>query len=213
MQRFYATSVMILCLTLGAPAGALAQGAEDSDAGVPAIENAGTAGSEADAEAPASPEVPATHPETTSPEATTGAPEAEPVDTPVETVNNPAEAAPADTGRELWSKFQTRDWLGVLAGVLMFLIWLLRKFAGKLSGWFNTKMGGYSLSFGTAFVLTFAIARWAGTGFSMSLVTTAFGAALAASGGRKGLKDFISWMTDRAEDKPAEDEAPAKSEG
>lgn len=106
----------------------------------------------------------------------------------------PEAADPVGLAGELYSRLQSGEWLGAFGVGLVLLVFGLRRFAGKLSGWFNGKAGGYVLSFGTAVAMTFGTAIMAGEPVSFGLLTLALSAAWIASGQFDGLRDFLGWL-------------------
>ncbi len=206
MKR-YLTSILFAACFFCAGGSAVAQGMDDGateEAADPAPVDTGTE------------EAPATEEATPTPE------EAAPADNPVDEAvdseeavdkeqTNPAEDDLTGFAGEVRQKFKDRDWAAAFAGILMILIALLRKFGGKLSGWFKTKRGGWALNFGSAFGLTVALAFWTGMGWSWGLIPAAFGFGLAASGGYKAFKDITGWLFNRDADDDSADDKPAAS--
>jgi len=104
---------------------------------------------------------------------------------------NPAAENPTGFAKEVWAKYKSREWLPLVGGMLLMLVFVFRKFASKISKFFDTKKGGYIVNFSTAGGVTLGIALWAGEGFSMGLVWIAIGSAIVASGGYEHLRDFV----------------------
>lgn len=200
MKRRFQITIVALCL--GLVGIAKAQPAPDPAPDESAEVVAPTPPEET-APAPA-PEAPATE------EAPAPTEEAAPADKPVEAVVdsgkaedkstetvNPAEDNPTKFSGEVWGKFMNKEWGAAVIGLLILLITLFRAIAGRVHGWFKTKSGGYFLNLSTTFALTLLLSRWAGVGWSIGLVPAAFTGAMAVSGGRKALLDFVKWFRTR----------------
>lgn len=104
---------------------------------------------------------------------------------------NQAKEAPAEVAHEVYDRLRSGEWLIAFGGILMFMVWGIRKFLGRWVDWFNTKTGGMVLSFGTAFLLAVGTALFAGEGLSLGLFTAAMGAAWAAAGTWGHAKDVM----------------------
>lgn len=124
-----------------------------------------------------------------------------PVEDPAAVVPvNPVEADPKEFGKQVWAKYKSREWLPLVGGVLLVLIFLFRKFASKISKFFDTKKGGYIANFATAAGVTIGLAIWGGVGLSFDLISIAVGSAIIASGGYEQLRDFLGALFSSGKD-------------
>jgi hypothetical protein len=134
------------------------------------------------------------------PAAETGAPVAAetPSETPPTETPKPAESGdaadsdPMELGKEIYARIRSGEWLPAFAAMLVLLVWLVRRFGGKMIPALKTKRGGYFVGVGAAFIVT--LASWAASGepFSFGILTGALGAAWAASGGYDTLRDMTA---------------------
>jgi len=164
-------------------AGAAPADVAPTEATTPGTDDAGTA--------------PAVTDETKTPDA----PEAEEA---AEAAVNPAAENTTEFGKEVWAKYKSREWLPLVGGVLLMLVFVFRKFASKISKFFDTKKGGYIVNFSTAGVVTLSLAFWAGESFSVGLLTGAVGVAIAAGGGYEHARDFLGSLFGGKDDKEAD---------
>lgn len=127
-------------------------------------------------------------------EAADAAPEPAPApvaEAPAPAAENPAKEDPGGVAQGVYDALKNGHYLMAFGGVLMFLVWLLRWGAVKLSSWFESKLGGFVLAFATSFALTLGEAFWAGHGFSLVLFGGALSAAWMAAGQWGHLKDVL----------------------
>lgn len=103
----------------------------------------------------------------------------------------------------LFAKVQSGEWLPAFGAGLMLLVYLARKGLGSKFGWFKTKLGGYTLSFGISLAGAVGTAALAGKAISLSLVITALGVAWAAAGGWEQFRDVVSYYRKKKEAKEA----------
>lgn len=122
---------------------------------------------------------------------TAGPPPDQGAHSPPETNAPDAEPDPVSLGQEIFRRIRSGEWLPALAAALVLLVWAVRRFAGKLSPWFKSKLGGYAISFATSLALTFSAALTAGEPITLGLVTMSLGAAWAAAGGYETLRDAL----------------------
>ena len=123
-----------------------------------------------------------------------------------EVQDNPAAEDPSKFAKEIWAKYKAREWLPLVGGILLMLVFVFRKFASKIHKFFDTKKGGYIVNLSTAGGVTFGLALWAGESIGISLVATAIGTAIAASGGYEILRDFVSSIFFKPDPEPEEAE-------
>jgi hypothetical protein len=89
----------------------------------------------------------------------------------------------------LIAALKNAHWLAALGFALILLVWLFRLLGSQVSGWFDTRLGGWVLLFGTSFVGVIATGLIAGASFSWELLVSALTAALLATGMRKAFRD------------------------
>ncbi|KKK46747.1 hypothetical protein LCGC14_3162160 [marine sediment metagenome] len=114
-------------------------------------------------------------------------------------IDNPAKADPTGHAKQLYDKMRSGDWLPAVGIFLMFIVWIVRFGLGSIWKWFDSKLGGYVIAFGSAFVMTFAVAFKSNEGLSFGLIMTALAGAWVASGQLESLKD--AWKTWKAKRK------------
>ena len=112
------------------------------------------------------------------------------VSSPVAGVN-PAESEPIGTFRGIYDALKAAKWIVALGGVLMFLVWGMRLFAGRFVPWFKTRKGGYILGLGTAVFLGIGAALFAGGELGVSLLLGIVSAEWAAAGAWERFKDVF----------------------
>lgn len=93
----------------------------------------------------------------------------------------------------LLEKLQAGEWIMAFGGALVGVVWVLRTLLAPRVAWFKTRLGGWALNFGTAGVLAIGTAMMAAgpAAISISLMMSAFSAALLASGGWAAVSDLI----------------------
>lgn len=116
--------------------------------------------------------------------------------------NASQDAAPAQPVKDqvggLVKALKSGEWLAAVGFGLMLLVLLLRLVLVKLFkiAWFGSKPGGYVLGYGTA-LLTSLGAQLSTGSWSISVITTALAAGLAATGGWSAAWDFVEWLRKR----------------
>ena len=91
----------------------------------------------------------------------------------------------------VYERLHNGEWLMAFGGMLILIVFLVRKVLSKWIKWFDTKLGGYTVSFGTAMLLALGTALLAGQGISIGLMLTAVSVAFAASGGWEAVNDLL----------------------
>lgn len=104
--------------------------------------------------------------------------------------------SPSDTMVQIYHFMKNGENLPAVGAALMLIVWLLRwghtKLPAPLGPWFQTKLGGYVLGFGTSALLHFSVTLMAGQGVTLGLFIQAFGTGFAAAGAWEGLRDLIT---------------------
>ncbi len=106
--------------------------------------------------------------------------------------SNPAKSDPAGAAKDVYDALKAGQWLIAFGSALFFLVWGLRFLLMFMKvKWVETKVGGFVLSFGTAFALATATTLVAGQGLSIGLFAAAAMAAWGAAGKWGHFKDAL----------------------
>lgn len=92
----------------------------------------------------------------------------------------------------VWGNVVEGHWWPMAAGMLVIVVWLLRKYGGKYITWFTTDKGGACLALGTSMVGAVLNALMAGQAITVKAVMTAVGVGFAAAGGWTTLKRILA---------------------
>lgn len=94
----------------------------------------------------------------------------------------------------VYEALKSGQWMMVFGGVLIAVVFVVRKILSQFISWFKTRLGGYVVSFGTAALMTLGTALLAGGAVSLQLMMAAVSAAFVANGGWEALKDVLSHL-------------------